>query len=45
MESEANGYEGLHRGYSLEDVNIEDKIILDFSLAFDFIMANTHFMR
>ena len=45
MRREASGYEGLHGEYGLEEANVKGKTILDFSLAFGFIIANTCFMK
>ena len=45
MDSEASGYKGLHGGYGFGEASAESKTILDFSLAFDFTIANTYFKK
>ena len=42
---DASGYEGLHGGYGVGVANAEGKTILDFSLAFDFTIANSCFRK
>ena len=43
--SETTGYEGFHGGYGIGNANAEGKTILDFALAFNFIIANTCFRK
>jgi len=40
VESVSRGFEGLHRGYGLREINVEGKSILDFSSAFELTIAN-----
>jgi len=41
----SRGFEGLHGGYGLGEINAEGKSILDFSLAFELTIANTCFRK
>jgi len=41
----SRGFEGLHGGYGLGEINAEGKSILDFSSAFDLTIANTCFRK
>jgi len=43
--SVSRGFEGLHGGYGLGEINAEGKSILDFSSAFDLTIANTCFRK
>jgi len=39
------GFEGVHGGYGLGELNAEGNSILDFSSAFDLTIANTCFRK
>ena len=43
--SVSRGFEGLHGGYGLGEINAEGKSILDFSPAFDLTIGNTCFRK
>ena len=43
--SVSRGFEGLHGGYGLGKINAEEESILDFSSAFDVIIANMCFRK
>jgi len=41
----SRGFEGVHGGYGVGEINAEDKSILDFSLAFGLTIATTCFRK
>ena len=41
----ANGYEGAHGGHGYGLRNTEEKCILEFAVAHDLVVGNTHFHK